>query len=45
MAGVVTSAKLQAETPLAKVRPASPTVTVAPSRLASSRAAGLVAEM
>ena len=39
------SAKLDAETPEAKVRPASETVRVAPFRLDSVSAAGLVAEM
>ena len=42
---MVTSAKLDAETPLAKVRPPSPTETVAPLRVVSVRVAGLVAAM
>ena len=45
MAGLVTSAKLDADTPEAKVRPPSETVTVAPFRVASVSEEGLVAEM
>ena len=45
MAGVVTSTKLPVETPLEKVRPASPTETVAVFKFVSVRVAGLVAEM
>ena len=45
IAGLVTSAKLDADTPEAKVRPPSETVTVAPFRVASVSEEGLVAEM
>ena len=43
--GLVTRAKLEADTPEAKVRPPSETVTVAPFRFASVSEEGLVAEM
>ncbi len=42
--GPVTGAKLDADTPEAKVRPTSETVTVAPFSVASAGEAGLVAE-
>ena len=44
MAGLATSAKLDFATPAAKVVSSSATVTVAPFRLASVSAEGLVAE-